>query len=1063
MQDSDSVTSSAHAAARDERPARAGERNLWLLDRMAPDRAVGNITLAVRSAAPLDVERLRQAVGRVVRRHPALRSRFALVDGALMRRILTLDDPPFDVFHVSQEDEAESLRRFAERPFNLAADQPSTTVGEHASEPLLRAALVITPVGETLCLVCHHTVFDGTSALILTRELVRAYSALSTADGQLPPELLEEVADFTAPAPRASSLDFWRDQLADVDVRSMDLRCDRTRPAEPTFRGQQRIHPLSADTHHLLAASEATLQATRNIVLLAVYLLVLARHGAGPDITVGVPIDVRGGRGRGSVGYHTHTVVLRIDIQRPQSFRELVAVTRDTFLAALGHADASIDDVIDRYGIHGGSAENRHFHHMFNYFDFHTSVDEASWTPGGADVEVVEVAPRHSIADLELVVRTRSDRTELVVVYGTDVLGQDEALALVGRYDVLLHAALRSPNSPLHALDWYTPHDRQTFNPPMAPATAWRGGLLAAITAQARETPNATAVIGTDRATSYTALLDGAAQIRGLLEDAGVGPGAIVALDAARAAATVAGALAVWSLGAAYLPVDHTHPAPLTARRLAGMRLGAVLGRPLDEATPPAVPVIPFPALRTAGPWRDLPDTSPVDPDTLAFVIHTSGSTGRPKAVPLTHSNVHHAVTAFAADLGLGAGASALWLTTFAFEPSSLEVFAPLLLGGHVIAVPDAARQDSARLAALLAQHPVDLIQATPTVWRVLAPGLKGLCDGITLVTGGEPLNGATAQHLLSTEGRVLNAYGATETAGWPVLGEVTHVSTTHRPLPVGRPTAGHRVDILDDAGRPLPPGLRGEISITGPAVTTGYLNADVRYTIDATGHRTHRTGDIGRLQPDGTLEVTGRADRQIKLLGLRIEPAEVEAVLEDHPSVGRCGIIVTRDSEHPTLVAFVEPATVDPALLRAHAARHLPAPAIPSRIIPLSTLPRTDTGKIAHAKLHAEPHTPRPESTHTRAQTGELPEGDGTASTLTERLTTAWRGVLEDDRADATTDFFAAGGNSLLAVLLSERVEECTGHQVSLGTLLTRATPAALATHLAGKSGPPAPSPAGS
>ncbi|WP_121745656.1 AMP-binding protein [Streptomyces sp. E2N166] len=1058
MQDRDPIAPSTHATPR-ERPARAAERALWLLDRVAPDRAVSNITLAVRSAAPLDVAYVRRALGTIIRRHPALRSRFVLVDDVLTRRVeAASDDPSIDVLTVAQEDADETLRRFAERPFAFPADQPAAAKPrETDGEPLIRAVLVVTPTADTLCVVCHHTIFDGTSALLLTGELVRAYAALS-ADGQVPPDLLAEAADFTPPPPGIAGLSYWHDQLAGVNIRSMDLRCDRPRPAEPTFRGEQHVHPLSQSAHDLLGDSEAALQATRNIIFLAAYLLVLARHGAGPDVTVGVPVDVRGGRGRGTIGYHTHTVVLRLDMERPGTFRELVALTRDTFLAALGHADASIDDVIDRYGTFGGSAENRYFHHMFNYFDFHTSVEKASWTPDGADVDVVEVAPRHSVADLEIVVRTRRDRTELVVLHCTDVIDRADALALAGRYDTLLHSALRAPDTPLRDLTWHTGLDRRALTPPTARATPWRGGVLAAITAHARRTPDAIAVVDADtgRTTNYAALVDQAARIRDGLGDAGVGPGKIVALDSARTAATLAGALAVWSLGAAYLPVDHAQPAPLTARRLAGTRVAAVLGRPLDSATLPDVPTIPLPAPCATGPWRDLPDTGTLTPDTLAFVIHTSGSTGLPKGVRLTQGNVHHAVTTLAAGLGLDADASALWSTTFTFEPSSLEVFTPLVLGGRVVAAPDAVRHDPARLAALLTRHHVGLVQATPTVWSVLAPGLEGRCEGVDLVTGGEPLSAATARALLSTGGRVLNAYGATETAGWPVMGEITPACVGNQPLRVGRPTGGHRVDIVDDTGRPLPPGLRGDIRITGPAVAAGYMNAPLRHTTDDAGHR---TGDIGRLCADGTLEVVGRADRQIKLLGLRVEPAEVEGVLEDHPSVSRCGVIAARDAESPSLVAFVETtATVDPATLRAHAARHLPAPAVPSRIVAVSALPRTDTGKVAHTALHGLLDTFPPDTAPTDPHRPELLDDHATGDALTERLTSAWRAVLADDTADSSTDFFAAGGNSLLAVLLSERVEDLTGHRVSLGTLLNRVTPAALAAHLAEAPSPAAP-----
>ncbi|ORT56102.1 AMP-binding protein [Streptomyces sp. CB03238] len=1054
MQDPPPIEPQAHGVARSaERPARAAERALWLLDRVAPDRPVSNITLAIRSATPLNVAHLRRALGMVIDRHHALRSRFVVIDGMLTRHVVApAGDSPIEVVTVPPEEADETLRRFAERPFTMPTDQRTPSTHHDASAgPLIRAALVVTPTAQTLCVVCHHTVFDGTSALVLTRELVHVYSALST-EGVTPPEPHAPAAEFTPPPPGAESLAHWRDHLAGVDVRSMELRCERPRPAEPTFRGEQHIHPLSDEAHRLLGTSESALQATRNLILLAAYLLVLARHGAGPDLTVGVPVDMRGARGRGAIGYHTHTIVLRLNLENAATFKALVALTRDAFLTALRHADASIDDVLDHYGRHGGTAENPYFHHMFNYFDFHTSVEEATWTPGGPEVEVVEVAPRHSVADLEIVVRTRPHRTELVMLHNTDVLDRADVHAMTERYDTLLRSALRDPDSPLATLAWHTARDRRARTSSVAPRSGpWHGGIPAAIVAHARKAPASIAVVDADTGatTGYAALVDAAARLRETLRDAGIGPGDTVALDSARTAPTLAGALALWSLGAAYLPVDRAHPTPLTARRLAEARIKAVLGPPLHTDAAPGVPTIALPTPRPEGPWRDLAGTDTVAPGTPAFVIHTSGSTGRPKGVRLTHGNVHHAVTSLAAHQGLDAEKAVLWLTTLTFEPSSLEAFTPLLLGGRVVAAPDAARHDPARLADLLAHHRVGLIQATPTVWRVLAPGLRGRCRGIDLITGGEPLNEATARVLLATGGRVVNAYGTTETAGWPVMGEVAPDGLTGGLLPVGRPTGGNRVDVVDDTGEPLPPGLRGVIRVSGPSVAAGYTHAPECGTTDGTGHRTHRTGDTGRLLADGTLEVLGRADRQVKLLGVRIEPAEVEAVLEHHPSVLRCGVIVTRDTESPSLVAFVEAATAaDPAALRDYARRYLPAPAVPSRIVPVTALPRTDTGKVAHDALHALLRELRPAADTSRPDQRETPHEGGT-DTLTDLLTRAWRAVLDDDTADSSTDFFEAGGNSLLAVLLSERIEELTGHRVSLGTLLHRVTPAALAVHL--------------
>lgn len=1029
------------------RVASAAERANWLLEYLVPHSAASNVVLALRSEAPLDVDALSQAFAAVTDRHAALRSRFALAGGVLTRTVRPRGEPSaVDVVRVPEEQVQAALRAVAQSPFTISTGGGTSTTGQDGhSRGLLRSALVRSPSADVLCVVGHHAVFDGTSAVLLTREVVRAYGALKATD-RLPPDLETEVPELPPVPPSSAAVDYWRRQLAGVSIRSMDLRCDRPRPTIPSFDGDQHIHTLSGHVHRLLAEAEAKLRSTRHLVLLAAYLLVLSRHGAGPDLTVGLPVDLRGAAGQGAIGFHTHTLVLRLDIGAARTFRQLVEMTRDAFLEALQHADTSIDDVLERVGSFGDSTENEYFHHVFNFFDYPTLVEGMRWTPDGPDVEVVEVSPRHSIPDLELVVRSRSDSTQLVVLHGTDMLDCTDAVSLVMRFETLLRSGLLAPESPLAELAWHSDDDRRALATRPAAVPRWEGGLLAAVAARAGLTPDAVAVVDAEAGTTttYAALMDAAARMHEALQEVGVGRGDTVVVDAERRPATIAAVLAVWASGAAYLPVDRNHPAPRVARSLAVRRVAAVVGPRLAAETGPALPTVALVDPRGAGPWRSLEDVEQAAPDAVALVTATSGSTGAPKSVCLTHDNMSHAARSFA-DLGhldrrLGA---VLWHTPFTFEPSTLEAFAPLTLGGSVLAAPDAARHDPMYLLDLLGRHRVALIQGTPSVWRDLADALEGRCAGMDLVSGGEPLNASTARALLMTGARVINAYGTTETAGWPVFHEIDPALVTDGLLPAGRPVGGHQVQVTGEDGRPLPPGLRGEIRISGRSVTVGYADDLDSRTVASGGGRTHPTGDIGRWRADGILEVLGRADRQVKLLGIRFEPAEVEAVLESHPGVERCGVVLTGDQQTPMVVAVVETsAPLDPALLRAYALAHLPPVAVPARVIAVERMPRTSSGKVAHVDLFdvidAHPHDPR------------IPVLGAPADELTARLTEAWRDILGDAGATPATDFFAAGGSSMRAILLCERVEELTGHVVSLSSLLRRRTPASLTEHLA-------------
>ncbi|WP_062437251.1 amino acid adenylation domain-containing protein [Herbidospora daliensis] len=407
--------------------------------------------------------------------------------------------------------------------------------------------------------------------------------------------------------------------------------------------------------------------------------------------------------------------------------------------------------------------------------------------------------------------------------------------------------------------------------------------------------------------------------------------GGLVALDTGDPALGALAYLAAARSGCALTPLNQDSPPLHRAVLLADARPAAVLrpGKtmPLDVVREPGVP--------RAG------------LEEVAYLLYTSGSTGGPKGVLVSHRALADRLTGLAAVPGLRAGQAMLAMTALSFDISIAELLLPLTVGGTVVAAPEEARLDPEIFAAAVRRHSPDVVQATPSFWRLaVAAGWPG-APGADLWCGGEELTTTLAAHLLTRGRRLWNVYGPTEATIWASAHEVSSADD----VALGAALPG--------SGRCLSP--EGEILLYGHGLALGYLDrpdltADrfrPRETPDGT-RLCYHTGDRGRLRGDGRIEFLGRDDDQVKLRGHRIELGEIERTLETHESVSEAVVVVSaRDDPARThLTAFVVGEGVDVRSLRRWLAERLPAAMRPARIEPVAALPRTTAGKVDRRAL---------------------------------------------------------------------------------------------------------------
>ncbi|MBW4716879.1 non-ribosomal peptide synthase/polyketide synthase [Saccharothrix sp. SC076] len=1012
-------------------PLSFAQQRLWFLHRLDPDDITYNLPLVVRLTGDPDVAALRAALADVCARHESLRTTFpAGADGAPHARVLPAG-PELAV--VSASDPEPVARQEIRRAFDLTA------------EPPLRATLVRgTADRHVLVLLLHHIAADEWSMGPLVGDLAAAYRARRAGTAPEWPELPVRYADYALwqrdLLATGTQLEHWRTALAGApDV--LDLPTDRPRPAVAGTAGDTVPFTIPPRTAHAVRTLAARTGTSVFMVLHAALTALLRRMGAGHDITVGTPVAGRGDRALDQlVGFFVNTLALRVDTSGVTTFEELLEAVRQVDLAAFDHADVPFEQVVEDLNPPRSLAHSPLFQVLLVH---RAGLAERLDLPGlksAVDVTGVGTAK----FDLTFgVVDTGSAMTGSVE-YRADLFDSTTARALGERFARLLDAVTAEPTTPVEDVDLLSAREREDVlrrwnaTTREVPTTT----LPRLLRHQVSRTPDAVALIGDEEVTyaEFDARVEALAQV---LAHAGAGPDRVVAVALPRSVDLVVALHAVQRAGAAYLPIDVTHPAERIAGVLADARPAVVVadrdfaGYPVVRADRPLPAVTPGP-LPAAG------------PDDAAYVIFTSGSTGRPKGVVVPHRAIVNRLLWMQDRYRLAPGERVLQKTPATFDVSVWEFFWPLVVGATlVVARPDGHR-DPAYLAEVIRAHRVTTVHFVPSMLRAFLdePTAAACTSLFRVICSGEALPGDLARRCREVlHAELHNLYGPTEAAVDVTSWQVSNADRVS--VPIGRPVWNTGLRVLDANLRPVPPNVPGELYLTGVQLARGYLGRPgltaERFVADPhgpAGSRMYRTGDLARWTADGVVEFLGRVDHQVKLRGFRIELGEVEAALTAAPGV-RAAAVVLREGVggEPALVGYLV-GTPDLAAVRRSALSALPEYMLPSAFVVLDELPLSANGKLDRKALPA----PVADATATRAP--------ATARELA--LCQAFEDVLGVP-VGADDDFFALGGHSLLATRLVGRVRAELGVDLPLRSLFAAPTPAALA-HVLAEDGPTRP-----
>jgi amino acid adenylation domain-containing protein len=792
------------------------------------------------------------------------------------------------------------------------------------------------------------------------------------------------------------------------------------------------------------------------MALLAAYKTLLMRLSGQTDVIVGTPLL---GRDRPEleavVGMFANTLPLRTDLSGELDFASLLARVRDTVVGAQDHSDVPFERIVAAAKTPRDLGRSPLFQTMFGFGGLPSAkaADPA--------INALPVDTGAAKWDLTLFLDHDGEGIGGQLEYAADLFDEATARRYASAYERLCARLAEASDRPITRLPLLDDGDRtrivEDLNPYAVPPDR-HVTMAQPFEAQARRAPDRVAIETLDgRRLTYGELDAAANRLAQWLIDQGVGPGRRVGICMQRSPELVLAIYAVAKTGGAYVPLDPDLPDGRIAFMIEDIAPSLVL---VHEPTRPrlaAADVRVADLDQAEPPWAAFPAVAPSCPGPAGLPVHylyTSGTTGRPKAVV-------YPISAALAEIfwlhgrypSLGPGDTNLFLTSYGFDVSIWEIFWTLYFGARLIVPGPGDHRDPRRIAALVRQYEATTLFLIPGLLEAVLEEPDFAAAGALrwVFCGGAPVGARLRDRFYEQRPStiLINCYGPTE------AGAVTDMALPRDPgnpvVPLGRPAANFRLYVLDDNLEPCLIGVPGEVYLAGKVgVAIGYhrrpaMTAE-KFLPDPFGEpggRMYRTGDLCRYRPDGVLEHLGRADRQVKVRGMRIEPGEIEAVLCEHPAVARCHLLVLeaqgRQGQLPAFVTLQPGQSATATDLRAHAARLLPRHMVPTAIVVVDAIPTNVNNKVDQAALAALAGMA---ADAVDDEVAFAPPETAEQAALLE----IFREVVGHDQAGIDHDFFAVGGHSLLIFRLIARCEDRLGWRPEVVEVFAAPTVRALA-----------------
>ncbi len=1087
-------------------PLSSAQRALWFLYEMAPDATAFNIMCALRIRSSVDIPALRRSFQALIDRHPALRTTYGMQQGVAVQQVHAHQELFFELIDAVEWSEAELDQRIsavADHPFDLEHG-PMMRVylfTRPASEYIL--LWVVHHIAVDLW--SFDILMDELRALYIA-EQTKTPAALPKLALQYT-DYVRWQNDMLA-SPRGEQLwDYWKRQLSG-DLPILNLPTDHSRPPVQTYRGTSQAFNLDGKLVQQLKDLAKAERTTLYTTVLAAFLAMLSRYSGQEELLIGTPLA---GRSHADlerlVGCFVNHVVLRMHLAGDPSFRTLIGRTRDAVLSAVDYQDYPFNMLVERLQPPRDPSRSPLFQVVF-IWDKLRLVDDGVASPflpkgleepaAQMDWQGLSMVPfameqRGAAFDLTLIMFEGGSSLAGTFIYNTDLFDATTIMRMVGHFQTVLAHAVAAPECPVSKLPLLTEVERYQQLVEWNDLRVYEEQCLHTLfEACVALTPEAVALSFDGQQISYSELNERSNRLAHALLRLGLSPRQPVVLMLEYGPWQIAALLGILKAGGMFVCLDARYP------------LGRI-EHMLEEAHPALVisdasclqqhhQLFAAAQARTAGrivvvdmtdeqlkanAWDNdyygvdyllaQPTINPdvtVDPRDPAYIAYTSGSTGKPKGIVQSHRNFCQFIGWQSRQFQIRAPQRVAQWASITYDASYCEIFGTLCFGATLCLAPAAIKYDPSAALAWVRNERISLLQVVPSFCRQLLnvieeTSLAGSDPCPTLewmLLAGEVLPVDLAAAWLKRfpqRPQLYNLYGPTETV-LATYAPVREVRPGQRSIPVGRAIDGRQILILDRGGQLCPIGVRGEIFIRSPYLMIGYFQRPeetARVLIQNPLHEDdpellYRTGDLGCWRPDGSIEFFGRIDHQVKIRGMRVELAEIEASLLTHPHVHEC-VVVAQDYQagDPRLVAYVvskalqnaEPSAPSAAVLRTFLKEQLPDHMVPSFYVFLPDLPRTPNGKVDRKAL------PKPDDLRPDLATHYVAPQTATETTIAE----LWQTLLRVDRVGVLDNFFDLGGHSLLATQAVNKLRELFGVDISLRNFFETPTIAKLAQRI--------------
>nr|WP_318528447.1 non-ribosomal peptide synthetase/type I polyketide synthase [Plectonema radiosum] len=1046
-----------------EIPLSFAQQRLWFIEQLHPNSALYNIPLALRLSGQLNVAALESSLNEIIRRHEALRTNFAIIEGKPVQVIastLNLKLQVVELLHIMpSSDIGVETQRLASteamEPFDL----------EHS--PLVRATLLQESETEhVFVLTVHHIIFDGWSMGVLYSELATLYSAFCAGSDPVLPELPIQYADFSVWQRQwltgeilSTQLNYWKQQLKDAPGL-LELPTSRPRPAVQTNRGAYHSLALSQELSVALTRLSKRTGVTLFMTLLAAFQTLLYRYTGQDDIVVGTPIANRNRKEiEGLIGFFVNTLVMRTDLSGNPSFKQLLSRVREVAIGAYAHQDLPFEELVEALQPVRSLSHTPLFQVMFTL--------ENSPMPSFdlPDLTVSSLVVETTAAKFDLTLSMSNTSSGLIGSweYNSDLFDNDTIARMAEHFQTLLSGIVANPEQRVSELPLLTQRERHQL------LVEWNNTtkeypkdkcIHNLFEEQVTLTPDAIAVVFEGEQLTYKELNQRANRIAHHLQRLGVGTEVLVGICVERSLEMVVGLLGILKAGGAYVPLDPTYPSERLVFMLEDASVPVLLTMAkLVESLPKHQARIV--CLDTD--WEVIAQQSQenlktsVTPDKTIYVVYTSGSTGLPKGVPVPHLAVSRLVinTNY---INIGSKDVIAQVSNSSFDAATFEIWGALLNGAKLVVIAKDVALSPLDFAAAIKEQGITVLFLTTALFNLVAREVPCAFSSVKhLLFGGEAVDLRWVKKVLKNDPpvRLLHVYGPTESTTFTTWYLVQDVPEGAKTIPIGRPIANTHCFVLDDHLQPVPIGVPGELYIGGDGLAQGYLNrpdlTNEKFIpnpiSNEPGSRLYKTGDKARYLSDGNIQFLGRIDNQVKLRGFRIELGEIEAVLATHPQVQETTVIVREDIQSDKrLVAYVVPKTETepnaalPTLseLRSFLKSKLPDYMVPNAFVILKAMPLTPNGKIDRHNLPVPDHTTRPDAAYVMPQTK-----------VEQIVAAVWQEMLQVEKVGIYDNFFELGGHSLLVVQVHHKLQEILGVKLSVVEMFQHPTIHSLSQHL--------------